>query len=225
MKKILVSGCSHVFGDGLTDFYENRFQPSKFTWASITSQTYKNSIEVVNISRPGNSPSMLIRDILKYISTEKDISALMIMMPYSGRFMIKHSSSHIGNFTGIAEINFNDEWEVTLASYLTNIQADDEVEVRWVSHLSTLKYISEVILKIPLWIGITNDDDFQILKKHPFIELSVNESWRGYCTKRNFQLSKDGSHFNEEAHESFFKDVINPWIIQNLLVNWQTRLV
>src|SRR6056297_1465073 len=75
MSRLITFGCSHTYGQGLSDCRVNTYEPgptpSKFAWPQVLAD--KLNLECVNMSEPGTSPKRNWYSITNFDFNEDDI--------------------------------------------------------------------------------------------------------------------------------------------------------
>lgn len=98
MNRLVVFGCSHTYGQGLSDCWDGGFhsgpQPSLLSWpgqlATLLKETYNPNMLLVNKSGPGQSNKEIMHNILLFNFQAGDIC--VIMWTYSARSSIFQGS-------------------------------------------------------------------------------------------------------------------------------------
>jgi len=63
MPRLVTFGCSHTYGYGLSDCYDNTDKPSNFSWPNLLAK--KLDRECVNLSLPGSGNLQILMTVLK----------------------------------------------------------------------------------------------------------------------------------------------------------------
>lgn len=204
MKKILVGGCSHVFGHGLADCIEGS-TPSKMAWPALIEREF--SCEILNFSQAGNSCVKNIRSIQNFKDLNS-VAAILIILPYSRRRLLKNGNDEF-NFTCTPPDNSNKLWNTTFERYQIYCHDDTTDDVNYLSYAGYLNYIS-LKYSIPLWLTSSEQEDQELLQAHNF-EVSMSDAWTHYCYKSKFSTTPDG-HYGADAHASLYMNNIRPWL-------------
>lgn len=219
MKRILVSGCSHVFGHGLPDCIDGRIEnPSKYAWPNLIRQYYK--CEVINQSEAGNSALNLVKKFINY-EEKSSLDAIIVIVPFRERFVFKNPFGEVHNFVGgniETYKNIDRKWFKSFLYYLTRIRSDDE-DYNYISNVSYFYYISKM-LNIPLWIATSDYPDALLLENH--VDLTFEYTWTTYCGNNNFSRCDDG-HYGIDAHQTFFEEILKPWLNNNVFLNQKDK--
>jgi hypothetical protein len=206
-KKILISGCSHVFGHGFDDSLDGKF-PSQYAWPHMIQQNF--DCETINLSSPGSSPISCIEGIQNF-KNKKELSAIMIILPGSNRYLYRtldqNSNPQDVYYTAYGQINSN--WDRVLEKYYRVCHNWRTSDINFISYAGYLQHLS-VSHKIPLWLGTVLDEDHTLLKRHG-LNLNFSPSWETYCQTRNFDRLADG-HYGHNAHKTFFSEFVSPWL-------------
>lgn len=208
MKKILVGGCSHVFGHGLPDCIEGK-QPSQMAWPALIEKDFQ--CEIINFSEPGNSTVKLIRSIQQYdmLST---VSAILIILPYSKRKLLKFNAGEY-SYTCTPPALHSRVWNLAFERYQLYCHNDSTDDVSFLSHVGYLNFIS-IKYNIPLWISSSAREDHELLQAHDF-EVGVPDDWTHYCYINRFSTTRCG-HYGEDAHKGLYKNYIKPWLLDKV---------
>jgi hypothetical protein len=204
MKKIIVGGCSHVFGHGLPDCIEG-LTPSKLAWPALIEREF--SCEIINFSEPGNSCIKNVRSIQNFKDLNS-VSAILILLPYSKRRVLKNGNEEY-NFTCTTPNNSNKLWNTTFERYQLYCHHDTTDDVNYLSYVGYLNYIS---LKhgIPLWVSGSVREDHELLQAHNF-EVGMPDDWTHFCYTNKFSTTPDG-HYGVDAHLGLYRNYIKPWL-------------
>jgi hypothetical protein len=208
MKKIIVGGCSHVFGHGLPDCIEGK-SPSKLAWPSLIEKHFQ--CEVVNFSEPGNSTTKMVKCIQEYkdLST---VSAIVCLLPYSKRRLLKNGNSDF-NFTCTPPNNSSKLWNTTFERYQIYCHHDSTDDVNYVSYVGYLNYLS-LKHNIPLWLSGSVREDHELLIDQGFT-VGMPDDWTHFCYTNKFSTTPD-RHYGADAHLGLFVKYLKPWLEQNV---------
>lgn len=217
MKKILVSGCSHVFGQGFEDSPLGE-RPSKHAWPAFISKEF--DCEIINLSQPGVGISSCIEKIQQY-EPKNELSAIMIILPFSGRRLYRHIAQsgyetdvhyhHSGEFAQLGA-----RWNKTIADfyrYCYNFRLD---HVELISHMAYVRWLGNHF-NIPVWVTTSTNVDIEYLNSQG-IQLDTDQDWCSYCQLRKYDKLPD-LHFGHAAHINFYKDHIRPWLLQHVFAD------
>ena len=118
--KILVTGCSHIFGTDLKDC--DGITSSKLTWPMLL---FPNA---TNISKPGASPNTIARRVLMYLSynSPKPIDGVIVQWPNLNRW---ESVSPDFDMTG-------EDWPYQTIGQHESHQYNDKATLAWKMHIA-----------------------------------------------------------------------------------------
>lgn len=215
MSKILVSGCSHVFGHGFNDSL-NGLTPSIHAWPAKINRDF--GYEIVNFSGPGQSPNWCMEQIQDY-QDKSQLVAILMMFPFSGRKMMKkrlkdgtdEDTPYWGNFTVTKRWR---RWKETADNYYAlchNYKSDIVDMISHIGYLRSLHYE----YKFPVWISTSEPGDHASLTAKGLV-LDSDLDWCSYANKHKMPKLPDG-HFGALAHESFYQEYIKPWLIEKVV--------
>jgi hypothetical protein len=207
MKKIIVGGCSHVFGHGLPDCIEG-ITPSKLAWPSFIEKDF--SCEIINFSEPGNSTTKIIRSIINY-SEIKSVSAIIILLPFSKRRLLMHNNIE-HNYT-CTWPEYSKLFSHSLQRYEKYCHNESTDNVNFISYVGYLNYIS-IKYCIPLWLSGTIKEDQELLQSHGF-EIGMPDDWSSFCYRKKYTTTPDG-HWGPDAHVGLYGQYIKPWLVENI---------
>ena len=205
-KNIFVGGCSHVQGHGFPD---NKIgsRHSMFAWPAVIEKHL--DCNVINCSSAGNSTDNVIKDFLNY-EDKGSLDAIVIMFPYSKRFVIKDQNGIPENFwpSRLESYKKNKKYYKAVSAYLTLVQDDTTTEHHFLAQIALINFFARKY-KIPFWFGVTTDDDKLLVEKH----LGYKDvfDWLGWCERKKYNLLPDKSHFDGKAHQDFSK-YITSWL-------------
>jgi hypothetical protein len=215
-RDILVAGCSHVFGHGMSDCLTfnptGDYQPSKFAWPHLLGEW--SSSNIVNLSKPGNSLGKIAYDILNY-KNFKRLSGIIIVLPTSERFMIKGDDREVDTF--LASNKYYGDKLNSIGYYLEHLHSDEINKLNYVSQISYIVSMANAH-KIPIWISAGSQIDHDWITSIENIPFSLNtrKSWYQYYSDLGYTLTPD-RHFDSPAHTDFFENFIKPWVDKNIL--------
>ena len=215
-RDILVAGCSHVFGHGMSDCLTfnptGEYQPSKFAWPHLLGE-WSNS-NIVNLSKPGNSLGKIAYDILNY-KNFKRLSGIIIVLPTSERFLIKGVNEIVDTF--LASNKYYGDKLTAIGYYLEHLHSYDINKLNYISQISYIVSMAHNH-KIPIWISAGSQADHDMLTGTENIPFSLNtkKSWYQYYSDLGYPLTPD-RHLDSPAHIDFFENFIKPWVDKNIL--------
>lgn len=207
MKKIIVGGCSHVFGHGLPDCIEG-ITPSKLAWPAYIGREFE--CEIINFSRCGWSATQVIRSIQDYQEVDL-VSAMIIIMPFSRRRLLIHRGIEFNYTNTVPE--HNPIFRRALENYEKYCHHEITDTVNYISYAGYLNNISNKF-NIPLWLICSDSMDQKTLKDHN-INLGMPDDWINFCYKNRYTTTKDG-HYGPDAHREIYKLHIKPWLLENV---------
>lgn len=190
MKKIYVSGCSHVYGHGFPDSRRGD-KPSKYAWPQLLK---KEGFEIVNHSIPGNSAARVAYNFINY-NEKQSLDGIAVIFPDMHRFLIKDQYGNDDNYYPEIFPKPNKYFKY----YLKNIRNDKAEIAEFVSYVS-LFYFFAAELDIPIYTMVSISPD-------RFVEQLLSKeipSWNEFCY--NYPRLPDG-HYGHEAHEKLAKKV------------------
>lgn len=207
---ILTAGCSHVFGDGLPDFVNPLSPPSAYAWPQLIKKEL--GCTVYNISKSGAGLANIVNDIRKLPNISK-VSAIMLILPHSGRFSYKHPYAPervVDSFVASKLLRYNQEKADAVVNYIEHLQCD---ELDWMNYIGYVSYIAAYAKReaIDLFVVAGTQTDHERLVKENIVTLNLHCSWYDYYTSRNF-VPKSCGHFGEDAHQDFYNTIVKPWL-------------
>ena len=215
-REILVAGCSHVYGHGMSDCltYDWRAAPapSKFAWPHLLGEW--SGFNIVNMSRPGNSLGNIVYDILNYEYFNR-LSGIIVVLPLRDRFLIKGTKYKVDAFLP-TDIYYDNKLEA-IVKYLEHLQSDEIEKINYIGYISYIVLMAKQF-NIPCWISAGSESDQALLtnnKNIPFV-LNTKKSWYNYYAELGYPLTPD-SHLDKPAHRDFFENFIKPWVEENIL--------
>ena len=206
-KNIYVSGCSHVQGHGFPDNTIGGPWHSKFTWPAVIEREL--DCNVVNFSYAGNSTDNVVKDFLSYPDKET-LDAIVILFPYSGRFLLRDQRGEIENFWihRLESYAKHKQFYKALKYYFSFLHDQSIVDQHFISGISLIEFFAKKH-DIPFYFGVTTDEDKSLVEN----TLGYTDvfDWYGWCRKKKFNLLPDNSHFDGKAHKTFAK-IIKKWL-------------
>jgi hypothetical protein len=197
MNRLVVFGCSHTYGMGLSDCF-NRFtkfagdKPSRLAWPQLLAN--KLNLECVNLSRPGNSCKRIWNDILSAELVESDL--VIVLWTHASRWCIFKNED-------TEDIAYYYETPTTNTYYrLFYNQHDSNVDMNLrISHASyhlTSKRIKNYHL-------VYKPSEYKKLDFNCAPTLNLNTSLNDL--KKQYPKGVDANHPGEKAHEVFALDI------------------
>ena len=213
-KKILVSGCSHVFGHGFNDSVDGT-TPSVHAWPAKIRRDF--GCEIVNLSGPGQSPSWCIEQIQNY-QPKSELAAILIIFPFSARKLMRkrlkdgteEDTPYCFNFTVPKRFK---RWKEIADSYylLCHNYRSDIVDIAaYIGYLKSLSFE----YGFPVWVSTSEPEDHKSLKSRG-VQLDSDLDWSSYANKNQLPKLPDG-HYGALAHESFYQEYIKPWLVEKV---------
>jgi hypothetical protein len=125
-RKILVAGCSHVYGSGLPDCKIPGAGPSEYAWPALLSKEF--GCDVINLSKPGNSLGDIANKLMYFYPKHK-LSGILLIAPHSGRFLIKNEelpqNNNIDNFMVTRIHRYSKEVGDAALKYIEYLNSDE----------------------------------------------------------------------------------------------------
>ena len=206
VKKIFVSGCSHVQGHGFPDNLNGDIH-SKHAWPALIEKDL--NYKVVNFSMAGNSADQIVRDFINYDEKES-LDAIIVMFPYRVRFLMKNPYGEDENFCpGKLDGSYREKKKFfsSIAFFMTNIKHEEAEEINYLGNIAIFEYFANK-LDIPLWVGFTDLPDRLLAEKKLGYENLFN--WDTWCVENDFPKLPD-NHWGDSAHKSFYQ-IIKKWL-------------
>lgn len=124
---LITSGCSHTYGDEMTDVNDDVFNPSIYSWPQILGK-FLNIDNIYNVSRPGASNNYTSRSIIKEIENHQNKKILAgIMMCEKNRFeyiRVRNWGSTWGIVGPWATVHHSDRYMEWAKKYYEEAQHD-----------------------------------------------------------------------------------------------------
>ena len=83
--RLVAFGCSHTFGEGITevDICRKGAQPSLYSWPTVLNRYLikKANVRVLNYGEPGASNSLILQQIKQHTWKPKDIAVILFTYP------------------------------------------------------------------------------------------------------------------------------------------------
>lgn len=215
-REILVAGCSHVYGHGMSDCLtfspEETSRPSKFAWPHLLGEWSDSNI--VNISRPGNSLGKIAYDILNYPNFKR-LSGIIIVLPTSERFLIRGDREPVDTF--LATNKYYGGRLNAIGNYLEHLHSVEVSKLNYIAHISYIASLAKTH-KIPIWISAGSYAEQEWISKldNRTFDLNTEKSWYQYYVDLGYPLTPD-RHLDHPAHTDFFEKFIKPWVTKNIL--------
>ncbi len=211
LKKIFISGCSHVLGHGFEDSLDGQ-NPSIHAWPAKILRDF--NCEVINTSQSGESPIYCVEQLQKYQHKEL-LSAIIVQFPDRMRYLHRKAREdfpyhHSFNQSG------DPFWDSIIGKYYRLCHNWRTNDINLLAYAGYFECIAKKY-NIPLWINSHDREDFSLLKDHGFV-LDGRESWLKYCEVNNFDRLPDG-HYGHEAHERWYYEYIKPWLQEKVFAS------
>jgi len=204
--KIFVLGCSHVSGHGFEDNVKGDTH-SVHAWPAKIAKDF--NCEVIDKSWAGQGVDSCVMHLQEYPHKD-ELGSLIVMLPFSRRMLQRVTSNgKKEDMTFLAHPINVPYWDRIMDQYMKHCHNEKMYNVNFLSYYTYFRFISQQF-KIPLWIGANTLGDRQILEMYGH-RVSWKYDWMEWCIDNNFPRCPDG-HFAHLAHETFYQDVIKPWL-------------
>lgn len=193
MSRLVVFGCSLVYGVGLPDCHTNTTKPSKFSWAQLVADQMNRTL--VNKSFPGSSNKRIWKTINDFKFKQDDV--VMVLWSFPSRYTIFQNPLKIKDL----HHNFVD-FDPTSKSYYEDIYAfyDSFVMSKlYADHANRI--LKEQNLTV---YNLTIDNEFNFI-------LGKTKPLPVYMAKfeDSYPKALDNDHLGLEGHRAFAADVLD----------------
>lgn len=217
---IFVLGCSHVSGHGFEDCLDGEGH-SKYSWPCMLESLYKDHIDVINLSRAGNSIDYLCYDFQTHKDKHK-VDGIIGFLPLSSRFMaLNTKKGHGPRIVTVMPSSLDlykelGKWYRATKAYIQYLRTEEKDTVDLINSYSFFLHWAKKH-NAGFWLGTSDAIDYDTLVEHGVVETCMEYNigpsqyiWNDYRA-RDFEALEDG-HLGKEAHQDFLDVVAIPWI-------------
>lgn len=224
--RFIVFGCSHTYGEGITEHDLPRFgsTPSNHSWPMYLKRYYK--IPIVNYSYPGSSNHYILNAIRKHKWQKNDIA--VILFTYHTRYSYYSNEQTCENILpgAVSRINNKEENRINKSFYKTfNNYHIEKINLIDVEHVylflkyNNIPYVNKFCRQFTRLIA--NEVNDEILNDSTF---TIQNHANSLFTEKEL-TGYDGAHYSKDVHKTWAKHLrkfINP-IVDRLQLPGSTQ--